>query len=157
MTFCMNRTSVIGNNSWKIDDDTMTGTLSKGCDGQTDRHTGRQTDKRTDRTIRRTAWSRLKISHLDDIYLVRTTFCSRQDDFFSHQDDFLSCQDEFLLLSGWLFISSGRLYYGITEAYITSLSRDILTFMYFPRQDTRTRNMCTFHLQPKLAVSRLFF
>ena len=43
---------VIGNDSWKFRDDTMTGTLWKMCnrqtDGQTDRQTDRQTDGRTD-------------------------------------------------------------------------------------------------------------
>ena len=35
LTFCMDITSVIGNNSWKFRDDTMMGTLSKRCDGRT--------------------------------------------------------------------------------------------------------------------------
>ena len=45
LTFCMDITFVIGNNSWKFHDDTITGTLWKRCDRQTDR----QTDGRTDR------------------------------------------------------------------------------------------------------------
>ena len=53
LTFLMNVTSVIGNNFWKFHDDTMMGTLSKRCKGQTDR--------RTDWTIHRAAWSQLKI------------------------------------------------------------------------------------------------
>ena len=44
LTFCMVIVSVNGNNSWKFQDDTMTGTLSKRCA----RRTGRQTDGRTD-------------------------------------------------------------------------------------------------------------
>ena len=44
LTFCMNITSVHGNNSWKYHDDTMMGTWWKRCDGRTDR----QTDGRTD-------------------------------------------------------------------------------------------------------------
>ena len=59
-TFCMDVTSVIGNNSWKFHDDTMMGTYSKRCDGQTDRQTDGQTDRQMDWTIHRTAWSQLK-------------------------------------------------------------------------------------------------
>ena len=36
LAFCMDITSVNGNISWKFQDDTMTGTLSKRCDGRTD-------------------------------------------------------------------------------------------------------------------------
>ena len=80
LTFCMDVTSVNCNNSWKCQDDTMRGTLSKRCDALTDRQTDRnkcswsclvaakkvwQTDKWTDRqtdiTIHRSAWSQLKI------------------------------------------------------------------------------------------------
>ena len=57
LTFCMDLTLVIGNNSWKFHDDTMMGTQSKRCDGQTDRQ--------TENTICRAAWSQLKtIGHL---------------------------------------------------------------------------------------------
>ena len=34
LTFCMDVISVNGNKSWKFQDDTMTGTLSKRCDGR---------------------------------------------------------------------------------------------------------------------------
>ena len=37
MTFRMDITSAYGNNSWIFQDETMTGTLSKWCDGRTDR------------------------------------------------------------------------------------------------------------------------
>ena len=47
-TFCMDITSVNGNDSWKFHDDTMVGTWWKRCDG------------RTDWTIHRAAWSQLK-------------------------------------------------------------------------------------------------
>ena len=57
LTFCMDVTSVIGNNSWKFHDDTMMGTWSKRCDKQTDG----QTDRQTDWTIHRAAWSQLKM------------------------------------------------------------------------------------------------
>ena len=40
LTFCMDITSVDGNDSWEFQDDTMRGTLSKRCD----RRTNRQTD-----------------------------------------------------------------------------------------------------------------
>ena len=36
LTFCMDITFVNGNHSWKFPDNTMRGTLSSGCDGQTD-------------------------------------------------------------------------------------------------------------------------
>ena len=36
LTFCMDITFVIGDNSWKFHDDTMVGTWWKRCDGQTD-------------------------------------------------------------------------------------------------------------------------
>ena len=52
LTFCMNITLVIGNNSWKFHDDTMMGTLSKRCH--------RQTDRRTEIAILKAAWSQLK-------------------------------------------------------------------------------------------------
>ena len=45
-TFCMNITSVNGNNAWKFQDYTMRGTLSKRCDGRTDGRTDRQRDRR---------------------------------------------------------------------------------------------------------------
>ena len=69
LTFCMDVTSVTGNNSWKFHDDTMMGTQSKRCDGRTDRQTDRQTDGQTDRQteniICRAAWLQLKtIGHL---------------------------------------------------------------------------------------------
>ena len=44
LIFCMDITSVMGNNSWKFYDDTMRGTYWKRCEGQTDR----QMDGRTD-------------------------------------------------------------------------------------------------------------
>ena len=44
LTFCMDITSVNGNNSWKFQDDTTTGTLSKRCHRRTDERTDRQTD-----------------------------------------------------------------------------------------------------------------
>ena len=44
LTFCLDTTSVNGNNSWKFRDDTMTGTWCKRCNRRTDR----QTDGRTD-------------------------------------------------------------------------------------------------------------
>ena len=52
----MDITFVIGNNSWKFCDDTMTGTYWKRCDRQTDRQTGGQTE----RGVLRAAWSQLK-------------------------------------------------------------------------------------------------
>ena len=56
-TFCMDITSVIGNNSWKFHDDTMTGTLWKRCNRRTDG----LTDRRTDRiSVLGAAWSQLK-------------------------------------------------------------------------------------------------
>ena len=60
LTFCMDLTLVIGNNSWKFHDDTMMGTYSKRCD--------RQTDGQTENTICRAAWSQLKINH-DNVVL----------------------------------------------------------------------------------------
>ena len=53
-TFYMDITSVNGNNSWKLNDDTMRGTLWKMCQ--------RWKDERTDRSILRAAWSQLKIA-----------------------------------------------------------------------------------------------
>ena len=44
LTFGMDIVSVNGNNSWKFQDDTMTGTLSKRCDRRTDGQTDRRTD-----------------------------------------------------------------------------------------------------------------
>ena len=52
LTFCMDVTFVIGNNSWKFHDDTMMRTWWKRCDGRTDR--------RTDWTSHIAAWSQLK-------------------------------------------------------------------------------------------------
>ena len=52
LTFCMDVTFVIGNNSWKFHDDTMMGTWWKRCDGQT--------DGQTDWTSHIAAWSQLK-------------------------------------------------------------------------------------------------
>ena len=54
LTFCMDITFVIGNNSWKFCVDTTTGTWWKRCD--------RQTDWRTERGVLRAAWSQLKSS-----------------------------------------------------------------------------------------------
>ena len=42
LTFSMDNNFVNGNNSWKFQDDTMTGTLWKRCDGRTDRRTDEQ-------------------------------------------------------------------------------------------------------------------
>ena len=42
LTFCMDIVSVNVNNSWKFQDDTMRGTLSKRCDRRTDRQTDRR-------------------------------------------------------------------------------------------------------------------
>ena len=55
LTFCMKNPFVIGNNSWKFCDDTITGTLWKRCD--------RQTDGRTERGVLRAASSQLKITY----------------------------------------------------------------------------------------------
>ena len=44
LTFWMDVTFVIGNNSWKFHDDTMMGTWWKRCDGRTDRQTDRRTE-----------------------------------------------------------------------------------------------------------------
>ena len=52
LTFCMDITLVIGNNTWKFHDDTMMGTLSKRCH--------RQTDGQTEIAILKAAWSQLK-------------------------------------------------------------------------------------------------
>ena len=60
LTFCIDITSVDGNNSWKFQDDTMTRTLSK----RSDRQTHRQTDGRTEISVLRAAWSQLKINSL---------------------------------------------------------------------------------------------
>ena len=57
LTFCMDVTFVIGNKSWKFQDDTMMGTWWKRCDGRTDG----QTEGRTDWTTHIAAWSQLKI------------------------------------------------------------------------------------------------
>ena len=47
--FCKDITSVIGNNSWKFHDDTMTGNCEKGVtDRQTDGQTDRLADGRTE-------------------------------------------------------------------------------------------------------------
>ena len=55
LNFYMDIMSVNGNNSWKFQDDMMTGTLSKMCDSRTDRQTDRQTNGQTDvRTDRQT-------------------------------------------------------------------------------------------------------
>ena len=56
LTFCMDITSVNGNNSCKCRVDTMTGTLWKRCDRRTDR----RTDGRTDWSVLEAAWSQLK-------------------------------------------------------------------------------------------------
>ena len=44
LTFCMDITSVHGNNSWKFHDDTMMGTWWERCDGRTDRRTDGRTE-----------------------------------------------------------------------------------------------------------------
>ena len=59
LTFLMDITFVIGNNSWKFHDDTMMGTLSKRCHRRTDGQTDRQTDGQTEIAILK-AWSQLK-------------------------------------------------------------------------------------------------
>ena len=71
LTFCMDVTFVIGNNSWKFHDDTMMGTWWKRCDGRTDRRTDRQTDW----TSHIAAWSQLKIrcSHDGNPHTCRQT------------------------------------------------------------------------------------
>ena len=43
LTYCMDITSVNVNNCWKFQDDTMTGTLSKRCDGWADGRTYERT------------------------------------------------------------------------------------------------------------------
>ena len=48
LTFCIDIMSVNGNIFCKFHDDTMTGTLTKRCDGWTEGRTDRQTDGRTD-------------------------------------------------------------------------------------------------------------
>ena len=48
LIFCMDITFVKGNTSWKFQDDTMTGTLSKNCDRWTDGRTDGQRDGQTD-------------------------------------------------------------------------------------------------------------
>ena len=58
LTFCMDVTSVIGNNSWKFHDDSMKRAWSKMCN----RQTGRRTDRQMDWTSQRAAWSQLKRS-----------------------------------------------------------------------------------------------
>ena len=63
LTFCMDITSVIGNNSWKFRDDTMKRVW------QTDGRTDRQTDRRKDWTIHRAAWSQLKTQNTIRIFL----------------------------------------------------------------------------------------
>ena len=72
LTFCMDITSVNGSNSWKFQDDTMTGTLSKGCDGRTDGQTGRQTDGQTEIGVLTAAWSQLKISSMNYFSVLRS-------------------------------------------------------------------------------------
>ena len=61
LTFGMDVTFVIGNNSWQFHDETMMGTWWKRCDGRTDG----QTDRRTDWTSHTAAWSQLKIKTFD--------------------------------------------------------------------------------------------
>ena len=65
VTFCMDVTSVNGNKSWKFQDDMMTGTLSKRCDGRTHRQTDGHTDRQTIISVLRVAWSQLKIKHYE--------------------------------------------------------------------------------------------
>ena len=75
LTFCMHLPVVIGNNSWTFHDDTIMGTLSKRCDGQTDGRTDRRTDRRTDgqteKTICRAARSQLKRTIQSPISLAK--------------------------------------------------------------------------------------
>ena len=76
LTFCMDITFVIGNNSWKFHDDTMMGTWWKRCDGRTDRRTDRRTDGQTDWTSHIAAWSQLKTKAL---WGESRGFCSQRD------------------------------------------------------------------------------
>ena len=62
LTFCMGIIFVNGNDSWKFNDDKMTGTLWKRCHRQMEGWTDRQIDGRMDRSDLRAAWSQLKIS-----------------------------------------------------------------------------------------------
>ena len=64
LTFCMDITSASANKSWKFQDDTMTGTLSKRCDGRTDG----QTDGQTETSVLSAAWSQLKTT--TDIHTI---------------------------------------------------------------------------------------
>ena len=67
LTFCMDITLVIGNNSRKFHDDTMMGTLSKRCYRQTDR----QTDRQTEIAILKPAWSQLKTIFQIEMYCIQ--------------------------------------------------------------------------------------
>ena len=59
LTFCMDLTLVIGNNSWKFHDDTMMETQSKRCE------VWQTADRQTENTICRAASSQLKIADFD--------------------------------------------------------------------------------------------
>ena len=105
LTFCMDITLVLGDNSWKFHDDTMMGTQSKRCDGQTHRQTDRtdrQTDGQTENTIHRTAWSQLKNLHL--IYLLTSIWIY-----------LLPNGPEFYLSISWVFF----FYFWFTSHYCT--------------------------------------
>ena len=67
LVFCMDIMSVNGNNSWKFQDDTMTGTLSKRCD--------RRTDRQTEISVLRAAWSQLKIE-FQNVICKTAAICS---------------------------------------------------------------------------------
>ena len=62
LTFCMDHTLVLGDNSWKFHDDTMMGNIVKKV-WQTDRWTD-------ENTIHRAAWSQLKIKWNNRLYLT---------------------------------------------------------------------------------------
>ena len=55
LTFCMDVTLVLGDNSWKFHDDIVMMNIVKKV-----RRTDRQTDGRTENTIHRAAWSQLR-------------------------------------------------------------------------------------------------
>ena len=74
LTFCMDVTFVIVNNSWKFHDDTMMGTWWNRCDGRTDR----QTDGETDWTSHIAAWLQLKYLYIMQSYDMWTKSRSHQ-------------------------------------------------------------------------------
>ena len=70
LTFCLDLTSVIGNNSWKFHDDNWydDGDIVKKC--------GRRMDRWTDWTIHRAAWSQLKM--VQKVWMLRDTICIQE-------------------------------------------------------------------------------